>query len=209
MATTYESLIPLVREEVPEAPDFRIEDAIRNAAIDLLKDSGLYRTSLTLSLQDGESEYDSSDLGPPSGTRIDHIEQAWYDRRRVEDARYESILRRAGTGPPRYFAPLPDHDGIRVWPEPTASETDSMHFMVTLVPTRDSTDIPDWIADGYEDAIVLRAQYRLFRVRRQPWADPDAAMQRLREYEQKLAEAKRNAMNSRRNDTKVQQRPWV
>lgn len=207
---TYESLLPQVKDEVQGAPDFHLEDAVRNAVIDLLKDSGLYRTSLSMTLEDGKTDYEAADLDPPSGTRIDHYVKGWYGNRELMAAGFEDVLARpSSSGPPRYFAPLPDHNGFRVWPEPTSAETDTLKFLVTLLPERDSSEFPDWLADGYEDAIVLRAKYRLMRVGGQPWSNPELADLRLRQYLAKLTEAKRNAFNSRHNNTQVQMRPWV
>jgi len=209
MATTYQSLAPGVLDEVQDAPIFYVEHEVRYAAIDLLKDSGLYRTTLSMTLTAGQSQYPSSDLSIPSGTRIDNYEQCWYDQRPVYDANYEDLFRKAGTGPPRNFAPAMDDDGFLIWPEPTANETKTLYFLVSLVPTTDSSDIPDWIATHYRDAILLRAKYRLMRVSGQPWSNPDMAQEKLREYLAKLTEAKRNAFNTRRANTQAQMRPWI
>jgi len=209
MATTYADLAIGVRDEVQDCPDFHLESETRNAVIDFLKDSGLYRTTLSMTLTDAQAEYPMADLNPPAGTRIDHYEECWYGRRPVYDADYEELFRKDGSGPPRNYAPRPDQDGFRLWPTPTANETDTLYFLVALVPTRSSTDIPDWIADSYQDAIVLRAKYRLLRIAGQPWSSPDIAEVRLHQYAAKLTEAKRNAFNSRRGNVQAKMRPWA
>jgi hypothetical protein len=163
-----------VRPEVQGAPDFVIERAVRDSAIDFCARTDIYIPEPEfITTIAGLNEYAVS---LPTGTELNHILDIFNDKSALKPISYSQLLLRLGdettTGTPAYYA---QRDNLDFYLAPIPAEADSFRVLYSVKPTSTSTSIPDSVGKEHREAITHGALYRLQMMSGQPWSNPNAA----------------------------------
>ena len=170
----YSDLNLYVRPEVQGAPDFIIERAIRDSAIDFCSRSDVYMPEPEfMTVVPGVNEYAVS---LPSGSELNHIIDIFWNTAALKPTSYSELLQRLGNestrGSPRYYA---QRDNTEFYLAPIPASTASIRVLYSVKPTSTSTSIPDTVGKEHRELIAHGALYRLQMMSSQPWANPNAA----------------------------------
>lgn len=170
----YADFAPYIRSEAQGCPDFTIERAVRDSAIDFCRRTDIYVPEPEfITVIGGINEYAVS---IPAGTELNHILDIFNDRSALTPVSYSRLLLSLGDetqqGTPKYYA---QRDNTEFYLAPIPSANDSYRVLYSLKPTISSTGIPDTIGREHREAITHGALYRLQMMAGQPWSDPSAA----------------------------------
>jgi len=170
----YSDLNLYVRPEVQGAPDFIIERAIRDSAIDFCSRSDIYMPEPEfMAVISGVNEYAVS---LPSGTELNHIIDIFSNTTPLKPISYSELLQRLGDestkGTPRYYAQR-DNTDFYLAPIPAAAARSRVMYSVKRTST--SSSIPDTVGKEHRELITHGALYRLQMMSSQPWSNPNAA----------------------------------
>jgi len=157
-----------IRPEVQGAPDFLVERAVRDSAIDFCQRTDIYIAEPEyIAISANVNEYSVS---IPTATELNHIIDVYNDKTPLKPVSYTDLLRRLGdedeTGTPRYYSQR-DNDVFFVAPVPDAAE--SFRVMFTLKPTSTSSSLTDAVAKENREIITHGALYRLQMMNGQVW----------------------------------------
>lgn len=163
-----------IRPEVQGCPDFMIERAVRDSAIEFCKRTDMYMPEPEfVTIIDGVNEYAVS---LPTGTELNHIIDIYDDKKPLKPVSYTELLSRLGdeteTGQPKYYA---QRDNTDFYLAPIPSKSDTLRVLYSVKPTSSATSIPDSIGKEHRETISHGALYRLQMMSTQPWANPSAA----------------------------------
>ena len=170
----YLDLADHVRSEASGCPDFVIERAVRDSAIEFCIKTDVYRLEPEdIQVIDGIDEYD---LTIPAGTELNHIIDIYRDKQVLKPVSYTRLLEVTGDGSnkgiPQYYAQR-DNTVFYLGPLPNKNET--LKVLYSVKPNSTSKSIPDTIGKEYREAIVHGALYRLQMMANQPWSDMNSA----------------------------------
>lgn len=186
----YLDIAEYVRTEAHGAPDFIVERAIREAAIEFCIKTDVYRLEPeNIQIIPNIDEYD---LTIPSGTEMNHIIDIYRNRETLRPVSYSRLLEVQGDGSqkgkPRYYAQR-DNTVFFVAPVPSAKET--LKVLYSVKPTSTSTTIPDTIGKEYREPLVHGAIYRLQMMSDQPWSNMGAAQSNKSLFDQRTSQIMR------------------
>jgi len=170
----YSDLNLYIRPEAQGAPDFVIERAVRDSAIEFCGRSDAYMPEPEfMTAISGVNEYAVS---LPTGTELNHIIDIFDKTTPLKPISYSELLQRLGDettrGSPSYYSQR-DNTDFYIAPIPAAPV--SLRVMYSVKPTSTSSSIPDTIGKEYREVITHGALYRLQMMASQPWANPNAA----------------------------------
>ena len=170
----YSDLNVYVRPEAQGAPDFIIERAVRDSAIDFCSRSDIYMPEPEfMTVIAGVNEYAVS---LPSGTELNHIIDIFKNTTALKPTSYSELLHRLGDentkGSPQYYAQR-DNTDFYLAPIPAAAAT--IRVMYSVKPTSTSSSIPDTVGKEHKELIAHGALYRLQMMSSQSWSNPNAA----------------------------------
>lgn len=170
----YSDFASFVRPETQGAPDFLIERAIRDSAIEFCRRTGVYipePENVTIII--GINEYD---VTLPSGTELNYITDVFANQTKLSPVSYNELLERLGDetekGTPKYYSQR-DNKAFFVAPIPSAADT--FRVLYSLKPTSTSKSIPDSVGKEHQEAITQGALYRLQMMPNQPFSNPGSA----------------------------------
>ncbi len=171
-----------VKPECGGAPDFLIERAVRDAAIDFCHRTDVYIPEPEfITIIGGVNEYA---VTLPTGTELNHIIDIFDNKTALKPVSYNELLRRLGDetekGNPRYYA---QRDNTDFYLAPIPDKNASFRILYSVKPTSTSTSIPDTIGKEYRETIVHGALFRLQMMAGQPFADGGAAQANRTLYE--------------------------
>lgn len=174
-----------VKPEAGGAPDFLIERAVRDAAIDFCQRTDVYVPEPEfIGIIKGVNEYA---VTIPTGTELNHIIDIYDNKTALRPISYNELLRRLGDeteqGQPKYYA---QRDNTEFFLAPIPSSNDSFRVVYSVKPTATSTSIPDTIGKEYRETIVHGALFRLQMMSGQPFSDPGAAQANRALYEREV-----------------------
>lgn len=181
----YSDFTILVKPEAGGAPDFLIERAVRDAAIDFCQRTDVYVPEPEfIGIIKGVNEYA---VTIPTGTELNHIIDIYDNKTALRPISYNELLRRLGDeteqGQPKYYA---QRDNTEFFLAPIPSSNDSFRVVYSVKPTATSTSIPDTIGKEYRETIVHGALFRLQMMSGQPFSDPGAAQANRALYEREV-----------------------
>lgn len=181
----YSDFTIYVKPEVGGAPDFLIERAVRDTAIDFCQRTDVYIAEPEfVGIIQGVNEYA---VTIPTGTELNHIIDIFDDKRALRPISYNELIRRLGDetteGNPAYYA---QRDNTDFYVAPIPNKADSFRVVYSLKPTATSTSIPDTIGKEHRETIVHGALYRLQMMSGQPFADGGAAQANRALYEREV-----------------------
>lgn len=174
-----------VKPECGGAPDFLIERAVRDTAIDFCQRTGVYIPEPEfITIISGVNEYA---VTLPVGTELNHIVDIFDNKTALQPISYNELIRRLGDetekGKPRYYA---QRDNTDFFVAPIPDKNDSFRVLYSVKPTSTSTSIPDTIGKEHRETIVHGAVYRLQMMSGQPFADGGAAQANRMLYEREV-----------------------
>ena len=164
-----------IRPEVQGSPDFLIERAARDAAIDFCKKTDVYTTEPEI-IAAGKN-VNEFDVSLPAGTELNRILDVFIDKRELKPVSFSELQHRLGDetdrGIPAYYS---QRDNKQFYVAPIPNAMTKMKVIYSLKPTQTAMSIPDTIGKEHLETIVHGALYRLQMMSAQPWARPDAAV---------------------------------
>lgn len=174
-----------VKPEAGGAPDFLIERAVRDAAIDFCQRTDVFVPEPEfIGIIKGVNEYA---VTIPTGTELNHIIDIYDNKTALRPISYNELLRRLGDeteqGQPKYYA---QRDNTEFFLAPIPSSNDSFRVVYSVKPTATSTSIPDTIGKEYRETIVHGALFRLQMMSGQPFSNPGAAQANRALYEREV-----------------------
>lgn len=186
----YLDIAEYVRTEAHGAPDFLIERAIRESAIDFCVKTDAYRLEPeNIQIIAGIDEYD---LTIPTGTELNHIIDIYRNRETLSPVSYTRMLEVQGDGSqrgkPKYYA---QRDNTVFYVAPVPSEKETLKVLYSVKPTSTSSSIPDTIGKEYRETLVHGAVYRLQMMASQPWSNMGAAQSNKMLFDQSAAQIMR------------------
>lgn len=182
---------PYIRPEVQGCPDFIIERAVRDAAIEFCRRTDVYVTEPEfITITPGVNEYSVS---LPTSTELNHILDIFNDTQALTPVGYSDLLRRLGdettTGTPRYYS---QRDNTDFYVAPIPGAADSFRVVYSVKPTSTSTSIPDTVGKEHRETISHGALYRLQMMSGQPFSNGNAAGMNKALFEKEVGRAIRS-----------------
>lgn len=174
-----------VKPECGGAPDFLIERAVRDTAVDFCQRTDVYIPEPEfITIIAGVNEYA---VTLPTSTELNHIIDIFDNKTELRPVSYNELLRRLGDetekGNPRYYA---QRDNTDFYLAPIPDKNDSFRVLYSVKPTSTSSSIPDTIGKEYRETIVHGALYRLQMMSGQPFANGGAAQANRSLYEREV-----------------------
>ncbi len=177
-----------VRQECQGVPDFMVERAVRDSAIEFCKRTGVYIPEAEeVLITKGVNEYDVS---IPSGTEMNFITDVFNNKTRLQAVSWSELLQRVGDGEeqgsPKYYSQK-DNTTFYLAPIPDASDT--LRVLYSLKPSASSTSIPDTVGKENREAITQGALYRLQLMPNQPFSNQGAAVVNKQFFDREVSKA--------------------
>lgn len=179
MTILFEDYLNEVRPDVPGCPEATMENAVRNACIELCEKALIWRETLaaidsvvgtdqyTLSSADAEAAvhmpiyvaYDTTPLDGYSEEELDIIDYGW---------------RTAGQNIPSAYLMVP---GGILWfnRKPAVAITGGIVTRVAIKPKPDAIGADDFLYNDWHEAIAHGAKRRLMEVEGKKWSNPKSA----------------------------------
>jgi hypothetical protein len=163
-------LHPLVARGASNCPNFVMERAIRESAIEFCERTDVYQLEETIFLT---TDFDEYEVTPPENYEVCHYldislvtSNTALQPTSLKALRAEQ--RRLAAGTPAYFASL-DNTHFFIAPKPAKDQEAAAIFSVK--PTVEATEIPDTIGQEHREAIAAGALTRLLAQADAPWRD--------------------------------------
>jgi hypothetical protein len=185
MATTWDTIMPLLYPELPGCPDATLKTALAATAADFCARTHIWRETLDVfyALPD-IAEYDLE-----GSAVIEDIEWVTCNGQQLThtDIRLISPQDVGKTGFPSHFWSV-NGQTMRLFPIPDKKYT--LKVYVALKPSRLATGIEDWIYETWADALVSGAIWRVARIPGKDWSNADLASAHRLIYEQGVTNAR-------------------
>lgn len=156
----YSEFTPYIAPEVQGCPDFLIERSVRDAAIEFCQRTDVYIAEPEILIVSGG--LNAYDLSAPQGTELNHILDIFEDKRELNPVSYSVLLKNLGNettrGSPRMYS---QRDNTEVYLAPIPSVATKLRVLFSVMPSSNSTGIPNTIGREHREAISHGALYRL------------------------------------------------
>lgn len=179
-----------VRQECQGVPDFILERAVRDSAIEFCKKTGVYIPEAeSVSIVAGVNEYEVS---IPTGTELNYITDIFADKTRLQAVSWSELIHRVGDGNergvPKYYS---QRDNASFFLAPIPDAADTLRVIYSLKPSAGSTSIPDTVGKENREAITQGAVYRLQMMPNQPFSNQSAGIINKQLFDQAVSSAVR------------------
>jgi hypothetical protein len=166
----YADFSQFIRPEVQGCPDYMIERAVRDSAVDFCTRTDVYVAEPEfVTIVQNVNEYD---LSIDEGSELNHILDIFDNTTKLKPVSYSVLLGALGnestTGTPQYYA---QRDNTQFYLAPIPSASGSYRVLYSLKPSSTSTSIPDTIGKEYREAISHGALFRLQMMAGQPFGN--------------------------------------
>lgn len=166
----YADFSQFIRPEVQGCPDYMIERAVRDSAVDFCTRTDVYVAEPEfVTIVQNVNEYD---LSIDEGSELNHILDIFNNTTKLKPVSYSVLLGALGnestTGTPQYYA---QRDNTQFYLAPIPSVSGSYRVLYSLKPSSTSTSIPDTIGKEYREAISHGALFRLQMMAGQPFGN--------------------------------------
>ena len=174
-----------VRPETQGAPDFLIERAIRDSAIEFCKRTGVYIPEPEqVAVIAGINEYE---VTVPTGTEMNYITDVFADQKKLQPVSFNELLEKLGDetqrGTPKYYS---QRDNSSFFVAPIPSTADTFRVLYSLKPSSSSTSVSDFVGKEHRETIAQGALYRLQMMPNQPFTNPGAASMNKQLFEREV-----------------------
>ena len=179
-----------VRQECQGVPDFILERAVRDSAVEFCKKTGVYIPEAeSVSIVAGVNEYEVS---IPTGTELNYITDIFADKTRLQAVSWSELIHRVGDGNergvPKYYS---QRDNASFFLAPIPDAADTLRVVYSLKPSAGSTSIPDTVGKENREAITQGAVYRLQMMPNQPFSNQSAGIINKQLFDQAVSSAVR------------------
>jgi hypothetical protein len=182
----YSQFNPYVLQYVPDASDFMVEDAIKQACIEFCEKTFVWQYTVPpIDVVAGTANYV---IATPANTKSVGPIQVYYDTNLLIPKGPDELadIYRMGdwqqvSGGPQYVTRMIKPEIILV-PNPSTSNASWLHIKTALAPTRDSDEIDSEIFEQYAEAIAWGARARLLAQPRQDYSDKVGAVEALKMF---------------------------
>ena len=182
----YENFFPYISQYVPDASEFILTDAIKQAAIEFCEKTFVWQYTVpAMDVIAGQNTYT---IDTPANTKSVGPIQVYYDKNLLIPKSPDELadIYRMGdwqqvSGGPQYVTRMIKPELILV-PNPSSSYSAYLHVKTAIAPTRDSTEIDSEIFEQYVEAIAWGARARLLSQARQDYSDKAGAMEALKMF---------------------------
>lgn len=185
MSAAYTAWYDYVWPRVPSASQGLIEQAIRGAAIEFCRLSGVYRHKPgAINVVGLTSTYT---ITPPATTIVQDFVDVRVNGKEIigrSDAWLDEHVtdwRTTATGPARAWR-RPSSNQIQLVPTPNGSITDGLVVECEVRPLDTSTEVPDVIFDDWRDAITAGALARLYLMPGMRWGNAKLAEEHASDF---------------------------
>ena len=188
MTVALTSWEPYILPNIPAVPDPALQRAVRDAAIDFCRDTLIWKEWLDrISIAASDDEYT---LALPTALAvygdIESVYQVYFKETGADDDQFtlltpttENEMETGGAWmfqtapqPSKYYVPASEPSLLYLYPIPTVVATSGLLVRVYCVPLQTATVLPDFLYNGYQNAIKCGALSKLFGIRGMPWYDP-------------------------------------
>lgn len=185
----YEDFFPYVTQYVPDASEFMLIDAIKQACIEFCEKTFVWQ--YTVPAMDIVANKANYAMTTPADTKSVGPIQVYYDTNLLIPKGPDELadIYRMGDwqqviGHPQYVTRVTKPEVLLV-PIPSDNATGALHIKTALAPTRDSSEIDSEIFEQYAEAIAWGARARLLAQPRQDYSDKTGAIeaQKMFKYE--------------------------
>lgn len=164
-----------IRQDCQGVPNFMLERAVRDSAIEFCKKTGVYIPEAEeILITSGVNEYDVS---IPTGTELNYITDVFADKTRLQAISWSELLHKIGdgteTGTPKYYS---QRDNTNFFLAPIPDTADTLRVLYSLKPSASSTSIPDTVGKENREAITQGALYRLQMMPNQPFSNQSSGI---------------------------------
>jgi hypothetical protein len=175
-----------IMPDVPGASVALIQQAVRNACIELCRESLCYQH--TPNAADIVAEQRDYVLVLPASTQVIdvlHAEVSDVEIFPKSDAQLDALYGVYGidwrdiavTGEVAYYQMTDQAKGtIRLVLTPLSAITGGLEVKLALAPARDASTVPDWLLTSKHEAIAHGAKHALFAMQKKPWSNADLAV---------------------------------
>jgi hypothetical protein len=205
-----EDFLDDVMPELPGCTEFIAMDKIRLSAIEFCRLTQVSQEAMTeLDLEEGEPYVDIPT--PNNSVKVYRVMWVRIPHRTLTAYRRQALVNRGanwdetGSGEwPTSF--IQEKKGqIRVIPTPDRDQSESVTANVAFIPTRSATKLDAILLDDYRDAIASGALYRLLRMKKEDWYDPDSATLHMKSFASDISNARASVNKDQlMADTRVQ-----
>lgn len=162
---------PFIRPDVQGCPDFLLERAARDAAIEFCRRTDVYLAEPEyIQVSAGVNEYA---VTIPAGTELNHIIDIYNNNVALKPVSFTELLKRLGDentrGEPRLYS---QRDNKEFYLAPVPGSETALRVLYSLKPTPSSGSIPDSIGREYREIISYGALFRLQMMAQQPFTNP-------------------------------------
>lgn len=237
--TAYADLVPEVLEAAPGCPEPLIERNIRNSVIELCSRALILRRTLSpITLQAGVSSYV---LTPPDSRQIvevfsatinagkplqqkssDHLDLLWQEQSACS-FRFDNVSTETSPMgedwrtytqylPEVFFTERDDNNyKIRLVGIPIDTLANALSCRVVLKPTRDSTEVDDWILEDYYSLLLSGAKAKTLLVPQTKWFQPQLGAMFVGLFDDGLEAARLKALRdfNRDDESTGHVKAWV
>lgn len=190
---------PYVMPSVQGCPLAIVNNAIRSAAIEFCEKSNLWLAdSVETDILAGEARYGYS---TPTGARVSQLVVVEVDDMPLPmTTRHDLDSFNAGWRTLTSATPITcymDSDStIRLVGTPTEDKAGALRIVVSLKPSRSSSDCPEFLFEDWAETIAAGALSRLHAMIGKVWANTDLANLHARKFREGLSIAKSKAFKS-------------
>jgi len=223
MTTNLSEWVKEVSATVPAVPDFLIERFAREAAIEFLKKTLLWQSTLTrISVVADTNSYS---LTAPAGGEIWGIQTVKYKADGKDDDTFKTLdpvsevyedhhdhgnwEYTENETPNEYRF---DHldDTLYLYPTPTEASASGLLVKVNAIPDQSATYVQDFLYQKYKNAITYGAKALLLQEPNQPWSDIQTGLFNQAKFDTEISDAKTKRLTGFTNrKLRVRQRRFV
>ena len=195
---SYTAFTPDIIPVVPGCPDFTIESAVRDAAIEFCAKSEVHRVDLDpATVVAGQYEYE---FETPKQTTTHSVKSVTLDGCTLKAKTRKALEQmlpnwRTERSTPLYYTTVSPRL-LYIAPVPQNKVSLGLRIQVALKPTRISTVIDGDIFEDYAETIRYCAIAKLLRIPRKDWTDPRSSQEYYALYQMGLEEARIRAEQS-------------
>jgi hypothetical protein len=213
-SVSYDEFLPYVTQYVPDAGEFIIIDAIKQAAIEFCEKTFVWQYTIpAMDIVNGQNTYV---MPTPPDTKSVGPVQVYYDKNLLIPKGPDELadIYRMGDwqqldGHPQYVTRMIKPEIILV-PKPNESMPAWLHIKTALAPTRDSTEIDSEIFEQYAEAIAWGARARLLAQPRQDYSDKAGSIEALKMFRYEINRCRMQVTKGlTRNSPKVEFQRFV
>lgn len=195
--SAWSAFYPDVLAEVLGAPEFIVDNALRNAAITFCERTHIWTQMLDpIDSVANQMEYD---LDVPTRTNLVEIQAVWYSGRRIDpksprflETTYADWTAETGT-PAFYTQETPEV--LLLVPMPTESLSESIKVRASLKPSSTATGVEDWIFARHRLDIAAGCKAALMTMTDQVWFSPDRSNHYRALFEAAIEKTTKSAAN--------------